>query len=111
MLHYNEKITQAHNKIKATWNVIKSDIGAGNNKYKICVTGKNYEDLSLKINAENFNDYFLKIAERISGKIKKNDSQSINSTNYSPFHLSQLFNLHYGSIIFCNASSGEIEKL
>jgi hypothetical protein len=85
-LHYNNKITQAHNKIKAIWNVIKSDIGANNNKHNKRDTGKNYEDHSLKINAENFNDYFLKIAESISGKIKGNNSLSTNRTTYSPFH-------------------------
>jgi hypothetical protein len=110
-LHYNNKITQAHNKIKATWNVIKSYIGANNNKHNKSDTDKNCEDHSLKINAENFTDYFLKIAESISGKIKRNDSLSTNSTTYSPFHLSQIFNLQYGNIIFRNASSGEIKKI
>jgi hypothetical protein len=60
-LHYNNKITHAHNKIKATWNVIKSDIGANNNKHNKRVTDKNCEAHSSKFNAENFNEYFLKL--------------------------------------------------
>jgi hypothetical protein len=110
-LYYNKKITQADNKIKATWNVIKSDIGANNNKRNKRDTDNNCEDFSLKINAENFNDQFLKIAENISGKIKRKNSLCTNSTTYSPFHLSQIFNLKYGNIKFRNVSSGEIEKI
>jgi hypothetical protein len=65
-----DKIIQAHNKIKITWNVIKSDTGINSIKYDERDTDKNCEDPSLEINAEKFNDHFLKIAEYICDKIK-----------------------------------------
>jgi hypothetical protein len=60
---YENKIIQAHNKIKATWNVIKSDMGINNIKYYKRDTDKNGEDSSLKIDAERFNDHFSKLLE------------------------------------------------
>jgi hypothetical protein len=54
--------------MKATCNVIKSETGGSNNKEDKLNTENNYGDHSLRINAENFNNHFLKIAESISGK-------------------------------------------
>jgi hypothetical protein len=110
-LHYNNKIIQSHNKIKVTWNVVKSETGGNNSKYDKLNTNNNCEDYSLRINADNFNNHFLKIAENISGKIKGNNSLNINSTTYSPFNLSQILNLQCGNIVFHNTSTGEIEKI
>ena len=110
-LHYNNKIIHAHNKIKATWNVIKSDMGVNNNKADKRDIDKNCEEASIKINAENFNDHFLKIAESISDKIKSNNSLNTNSTTYSPVNLSQILNFQYDKIIFNNTSTGEIEEI
>jgi hypothetical protein len=108
MLHYNNKIIQSHNKIKATWNVIKSETGGNNSKYDKLNTNNNCEEYSLRINADNFNNHFLKIAESISGKIMGNNNLNINSTTYSPFYLSQILNLQCGNIVFHNTSTGEI---
>jgi hypothetical protein len=63
-------------------------MGINNDKYE-------KQDSSCKINAENFNNHFLKLAENISDKIKSNNSLNINGTTYSPSKLSQNFNLKY----------------
>jgi hypothetical protein len=108
--YYNNKIIHAHNKIKGTWNVIKSDMGIHNDKYGKRNVNKNCEDSPSKINAENFNDHFPKIAENISDKIKNNKSLNINGTTYSPCNLPQIFKLKYDNIRFHSTSTGEIEK-
>jgi hypothetical protein len=109
-LYNNNKVSQSHNKIKATWNVIKSETGGSNNKEDKINIKNNCGDHSLRINDENFNNQFLKIAESISGKTMGKNSLNINSTTYSPFKLSQILNLQCGNIGFHNTSTGEIEK-
>jgi hypothetical protein len=49
-------------------------------KAKIYNTDKEYNK---SVNAENFNKYFLTIAETISCKIMGNNKQNINCTKYS----------------------------
>jgi hypothetical protein len=110
-LHFNNKIIHSHNKIKATWNVIKRENGGTNSKYEILNTNKNCEEYSLRVNADNFNNHFLKIAENISGKIKGKSSLNINNTTYCPYNLSQILNLQCGNSVFHNTSTGEIEKI
>jgi hypothetical protein len=59
-LYFKNKITHAYNKVKATWNIIKSNVGK-NNRGKVIdnIDGNNKESLS-KINAKKFNEYFFK---------------------------------------------------
>jgi hypothetical protein len=45
-LYYNNKVSQSHNKIKATWNVIKSETGGSNNKEDKLNTKNNCGDHS-----------------------------------------------------------------
>jgi hypothetical protein len=49
-------------------------MGLNNNKDIKRATNTNCEDPSSKIDAEKFNDYFLKIAKNISDKINSNTS-------------------------------------
>jgi hypothetical protein len=79
--------------------------------YLCYITNTNCEDSSLKIDAEDLNDYFLKIAKNISDNINSNTSSNKNSTSYSPFKLSQIFNLQYSEILFHDTTSGEIENI
>jgi hypothetical protein len=105
-LYYNNKIIQAHNKIKATWKVINKDMGVNNGKKKEWDEKINCENYSLKINAENFNDHFI----NISDKIKSDNSSNNHATTYSPFNLLQICKLKYDNI-FRNTSKGEIETI
>jgi hypothetical protein len=81
-------------------------MGINNDKCKKQDINKNCEDSPYKINAENFNNYFLKIAENISDKIKSNNSLNIIGATHSPSN----FNLKYKDIRFHNTSTGEIIK-
>jgi hypothetical protein len=90
---------------------MKSNIGINNKKRENSDINKNYEDSPLKINAENFNDYFLKVAENILEKIKSDNNLKTNNTTYSPYKLLQIYNLKYDSIRFNDTSTGEIEKI
>jgi len=65
MFHYNNQITHSNNKIKATWNIIKSETGGNTSNIKydkanVYNTDKVYNK---SVNAEVFNKYFLTIGE------------------------------------------------
>jgi hypothetical protein len=60
---------------------------------------KNYEIQSLKGNAENFNVHFINIAKNITDKIKHDNSSSNHTTSYSPYNLSEMYNLKFDNII------------
>ena len=69
ILHHNNQIIHSNNKIKTTWNFIRSETGRNNIKYdkvNILNTDKEYNK---SVNAEIFNKYFLTIVENISCKI------------------------------------------
>jgi hypothetical protein len=51
-LYFNNEIIHAHNKMKATWNIIKSNIEISNEKQENSDINKNYEDSPSKINAQ-----------------------------------------------------------
>jgi Notch-like protein len=110
-LYFKNKITHAHNKVKVTWNIIKSNVGKNNNGMVIDNMDVNNKVSSSKINAEKFNDYFIKMAVNISEKIKNKNKLNTNNTNYSPFNLAQFYNLKYNNIKLHNTSTGEILKI
>jgi hypothetical protein len=70
--------------------------------------GKDCEVQSLGVNAENFNDHFINVAKNITDKIKHDSSSSNHTTPYSPYNLSEIYNLKFDNIIFRNTSSGKI---
>ena len=77
-------------------------------KANVCNADKEFNK---SVNAEVFNKYFLTIAEIISCKIMRNNKQIIHHTKYSLSYLSQVFNLPFTNIVFCNTSTGETEKI
>jgi len=111
MLHYNNQIFHSHNKIKATWNIIKSETGRNNIKYDKANVYNTDKECNKSVNVENFNNYFLMIAETIFCKIMGNNKQNVSSTKYSLSYLSQIFNLPFTNIVLHNTSAGEIEKI
>ncbi|PNF32223.1 hypothetical protein B7P43_G18229, partial [Cryptotermes secundus] len=72
---------------------------------------ENNKEPSSKINAEIFNEYFIKMAVNISEKIKNKNKLNTNNTNYSPYNLAQLYNLKYNNINLHNTSTSEILKI
>jgi hypothetical protein len=111
ILHLSNQIIHSNNKIKTTWNIIRSETGGNNIKYdkvNILNTDKGYNN---NVNAEIFNKYFLMIAENISCTIIGSNKQIISCTKYSLPYLSQVFNFPFNNIVFHNTSTGEIEKI
>jgi UV DNA damage repair endonuclease len=99
-LYYNNKIKHAHNRTKATWKVIKEDMGVNNGKKNDLDKRINCENYSLKVNAENFNDHFINIANNISEEIKSDNTSNNHVTTYSPLNLFQICKLKYENYIF-----------
>ena len=68
-LYYKEVITKSKNKMKTTWNIIHKDKGNPTNENNIkSLRIKNYIVHNQICIANEFNDYFLNIAENISNK-------------------------------------------
>ena len=109
-MFYNNQITHSNKKIKAKWNIIKSETGGNNIKYDKANVYHTDKEYNKSVNAEFFNKYFLTIAEIISCKIMGNNNQIINCIKYLLSYLSQIFNLPFTNIVFRNTSTGENEK-
>jgi hypothetical protein len=76
MLCYNNQIIHSHNKIKATWNIIKSENGRNNIKYDKANVYNSDKEYNKCVNVENINKYCLTIAETIFCKIMGNNKQN-----------------------------------
>jgi len=90
MFHYNNQITHSNNKIKATWNIVKSETGGNNIKYDKTNVYNTDKEYNKSVSTEVFNKYFLTIAESISCKIMGNNKQIINHTKYSLSFISDI---------------------
>jgi hypothetical protein len=83
ILHHNYLIIHSNNKIKKTWNIIRSETEGNNTKYdKVNILNTDKEN-NKSINVEIFNVYFLMIAENTSCKIMRSNKQIINRSKYS----------------------------
>jgi hypothetical protein len=85
----------------------------GSGKMKMQDGEKDCEVQLLGVNAENFNDHFINVAKNITDKIKHDNSSNNHTTYYSPYNLSEMYNLKFDNIIFRNTStsSGEVESI
>jgi len=89
-LHLNDQIIHSNNKIKTKWNIIRGETGGNNIKYDKLSTLNTDEEYNKNVNAENFNNYFLTIAENISCKITGSHKQIINCAKYCLIYLRHL---------------------
>ena len=111
ILYHNNQIIHSNNKIKTTWNIIKSENVGNNIKYdkvNILNTDKEYNK---SVNAKILNKSFLPIAENVSCKITGSNKQILSCAKYSLSYLSQVFNLPFINTVFHNTSTGETEKI
>jgi hypothetical protein len=105
-LHLNNQIIHSNNKTKPAWNIIRSETGGNNIKYdKLNILNTDQES-NKSVNAENFNNHFLTIAENISCKITGSHKQIINCAIHPLSYLSQVFYLPFTNIVFHNTSTG-----
>jgi hypothetical protein len=58
MLHFNYQIIHSINKIRATWNIVKSETGGNNIKYDKANVYNTDKEFNKSVDAENFNKYF-----------------------------------------------------
>ena len=58
MFYYNNQITHSNSKIKATWNIIKSESGGNNIKYDKANVHNPDKEYNKSVNAQVFNKYF-----------------------------------------------------
>jgi hypothetical protein len=110
-VHLNNQIFHSNNKIKTTWNSIRSETGGNNINYDKLNTLNADKEYNKNVKVENFNNYFLTIAKNISCKITGSHKQIINCTKYSLSYLSQAFNLPFTNIVFHNTSKGRLKKI
>jgi len=107
------QITHSNNKIKATWNTIKSETGGNNikcDKANVYNTDKEY---SKSVKAEVFNKYFLTIAESISYTIMGNNNNnqiSIVLNTHCLIYLRYLI-FHLPILFFIIHLRGKLKKL
>ena len=111
ILHYNNQILHSDNTVKATWKIIKRETGGNNTKYDNINTLNSDKEHNKSPNAENFNKYFSTVAENISCKIKGSNKLTLSHAKGSLSCLSPVFNRPFNNIVFCNTSTGEIEKI
>jgi hypothetical protein len=111
ILHLNNQTIHSNNKIKTTWNIIRTGTVGNNNKYdKVNIVNTDKEN-SNNVNVEIFNKYFLTIDENISCQITGSNKQIISCAKYSLSYLFQVFHFPFNNIVFHKTSTGEIKKL
>ena len=108
-LYYNYKISKSNNKIKTTWDIIKTETCENHSNKRtqlINIHGKlitNQQSI-----ANSFNNYFLTVADKIISNIK-NDKTSLNCNN--PIHcLHKHFKLPCTNMKLKYTTPREIEK-
>jgi hypothetical protein len=114
---YNNQIINSTNKMKTTWNIIKSETN------RLKRSHINYENSS-----DSFNDHFLSIAERIIQSVRHSDTESINANrnpmyvgcsdtesinaNRNPmYYMPKISHNPFPNIKFDNTSTKEIERI
>jgi hypothetical protein len=85
---YNNQITNSTNEIKATWNIVKAET----NRLHRPATTK-YQN-----SPDNFNTYFLSIADKITRGIRYKNSNSCKTYKSPTHYLAKLFHKPFPSI-------------
>jgi hypothetical protein len=100
-LTYNNKIINYSNKMKTTWNIIKSETGRLNGH-----TTSKYQNTP-----DTFNKYFSSIAGKIIQNINCSNIKGTNNNVTPKYYLSDLSNNSFSNMKFKNTSTKEIEKI
>jgi len=101
---YSNRIINSTNKMKAMWNIIKSE------------TNRLKEPTNTTINScqnspEAFNKYFLSITENIIHDIRCRNKKGYNINKNPNYYLLNLFHKPFPNIKFKNTSTKEIERI
>jgi integrase len=111
ILQYEKQISPSYNKTKTIWNIVKSETGKKIRKEDtslLHINGKIIQNQ--QIMANSFNDYFLKIPEKLMGA---NKYDKINQLKHgAPLHnILQSYGQPYPSIKFRYTSTEEVERI
>jgi hypothetical protein len=96
-LAYNKQVINSANKMKTTWNIIKTDTNRA----------KGHSFIKYYNFPEAFNKYFLSVAEDIIHDIKKN----VNNTEDPEYYMYKVSQNSFPSIKFKNTSTKEVEQI
>jgi hypothetical protein len=110
---YDKQILNSNNKMKTTWNVIKTVTSKKVNNEDISLSniGRDIMD-NCQVISDSLNNYFLSVANKINYKVKYNTKIGSNNNNRNPLHyLSQSFSNPFPNIKFSNTSTKEIERI
>jgi hypothetical protein len=109
--YYESTISKSHNKIKATWSIIKKETG--------CKIYKDEPQL-LKINniminnkyhiANTFNEYFISVAQTIIGDLHKDNNKILIDINLL-YYLNNMYNSTFKMIKWHYTSITDISKI
>jgi hypothetical protein len=100
---YNNQIINSTNKMKTTWNIIKTE--TNRLKGPTNTTINNYRN-----SPEAFNKHLLSISENIIHDIRCNNKQGYSINKNPNYYLLNLFCKPFPSVKFKNMSAKEIEK-
>jgi hypothetical protein len=94
----NNQTINSTNKMKTTWNIIKSE--TNRLKGHAVSNYKNYPD--------NFNDHFLSTAEKIMQRIRYSDTEGTSDNRNPTYYFSKISCNRFPNIKFNNASTKEM---
>jgi hypothetical protein len=97
----NNQIINPTNKMKTTWNIIKSET----NRLK-GHTGTNYEN-----SPDTFNYHFLSAAEKTMQSIRHSDTEDTSDNKNPTYCLSKISHNPFPNIKLSNTSTKEIERI
>jgi len=101
---YNNQLTNSTNKIRTTWNIIKTETNRSKGPLNTITNNS--------VNSpEAYNRYFLSIPRNIIDGNRSKSNQSTNTTKNPNQYLSNLFPTLFPCIKFRNTSAKENEKL
>jgi hypothetical protein len=106
-LYYNGLITNSKNKIKTTWNIVRSISGKNlENKLPLSVCINGALTGTQQVIADSLQSYFLSIAD----ELVSNYIEDINDVNCKDY-LDRIFRTPYPNLIFDRTTTKEIENI
>jgi exonuclease III len=107
-MHYDGLIANSNNKMKATWNIVKS-VTNGNSGSNIIqsllINGNTFDNK--QVIADSFQNYFLSITDKIVSTYKNDDNREKNCIDY----LYRAFKSPYPGILFDRTTTKEIQNI
>jgi hypothetical protein len=109
-LYFDRRIINSKNKLKTTWNIIRTETGKKESKEDIQYLDiKGNTSSNQQIMANKFNDYFLTIVDNIIDSRVSNPGQPTHDNHLN--YMSQTYKGPLPNIHFSHTSAHEIEEI